>query len=61
MNLYRIFDELCKVTSILADIVRKQQAVIEQHGIEVEDPELEEQIHIAEEILDTTEMSARNV
>ena len=44
MNVFKLIDMLCEVTSIMADIVRKQQAVIEQHGIQIDDPELDRQL-----------------
>lgn len=56
---FKLFDELCEATTIMADIIRKQQAVIEQHGIEIEDPVLNCQIDRVEELLDDTEMAAR--
>ncbi len=58
---FKLFDELCEATTIMADIIRKQQAVIEQHGIEMEDPVLNCQIDRMEEILDGTEMAARKI
>lgn len=61
MNLYALIDKMCEVTSIMADIIRKQQAVIEQHGIEVEDPELDRQLDSMDVILDETELTARNI
>ena len=45
----------------MADIIRKQQAVIEQHGIEIEDPELDRQLDSMDAILDETELTARNI
>ena len=61
MNFFKLIDMLCEVTSIMADIVRKQQAVIEQHGIRVDDPELDRQLTSMDAILDETELEARNI
>ena len=41
--------------------VRKQQAVIEQHGIQIDDPELDRQLTSMDAILDETELEARNI
>lgn len=56
---FKLFDELCEAITIMTDIIRKQQAVIEQHGIEMEDPVLSRQFDRMEELLDGTEMAAR--
>lgn len=61
MNLLKLLDKMCEVTSIMADIIRKQQAVIEMHGIEVEDPELGRQLDSMDMILDEAELTARNI
>lgn len=61
MNVFKLIDMLCEVTSIMADIVRKQQAVIEQHGIQIDDPELDRQLTSMDTILDETELEARNI
>lgn len=61
MNTFRLIDMLCEVTSIMADIVRKQQVVIEQHGIQIDDPELDRQLTSMDAILDETELEARNI
>lgn len=61
MNLLKLLDEMCEVTTIMADIIRKQQAVIEIHDIEVEDPELDHKLRTMDEILDRTELAARNL
>ncbi len=52
-------DKLCEVTAIMADIIRKQQAVIEMHGIKIEDPVLNHQVNQMDEILDRTELVVR--
>ena len=61
MNVFKLIDMLCEVTSIMADIVRKQQAVIEQHGIQIDDLELDRQLTSMDAILDETELEARNI
>lgn len=61
MNVFKLIDMLCEVTSTMADIVRKQQAVIEQHGIQIDDPELDRQLTSMDAILDETELEARNI
>ena len=61
MNVFKLIDMLCEVTSIMADIVRKQQAVIEQHGIQIDDPELDRQLTSMDAILDETELEARYI
>ncbi len=43
----------------MADIIRKQQAVIEMHGIKIEDPVLNHQVNQMDEILDRTELVVR--
>ena len=45
----------------MADIIRKQQAVIEQHGIQMDDQELKQQLKSMDAILDETELEARNI
>ena len=47
MNPYELIDNLCEITSMQADIIRRQQAVIAQHGIEMEDGNLEFNLHEA--------------
>lgn len=61
MNNYQLIDELCRITSLQADIIRRQQSVIMQHGIEVEDPAISETLEQAEEKMDIVEMELRNV
>lgn len=61
MNLLKLVDKMCEVTSIMADIIRKQQAVIEQHDIKIDDPDLECQLISMDTILDETELTARNI
>lgn len=51
MNPYELIDNLCEITSMQADIIRRQQAVIAQHGIEMEDCNLEFNLHEAAEKL----------
>lgn len=61
MNPYQLIDALCHITSLQADIIRRQQAVIMQHGIEVEDPEMERLLAAAEEKLNGAERQMRNI
>lgn len=61
MNLLKLLDEMCNVTTIMADIIRKQQVVIEMHGIEIEDPDLDRKLRTMDEILDKTELAARKL
>lgn len=61
MNTYELIDSLCEITSKQADIIRRQQAVIMQHGIEVEDPVLEKIMMETESRLDLVEMDLRKV
>lgn len=59
MSTAELIDALCEVTTILADTVRKQQSVINQHGIQMDDGALEEQISREDELLDRIEMEMR--
>lgn len=61
MNPFKLIDILCQITSIQADIIRKQQAVITQHGIEIEDETLDQQINEASRMLDQAEMDLRKI
>ncbi len=61
MNPFKLIDILCQITSIQADIIRKQQAVIMQHGIEIEDETLDQQIDEASRMLDQAEMDLRKI
>ena len=61
MNPFKLIDILCQITSIQADIIRKQQAVIEQHGIEIADETLDQQIEEASGMLDQAEMDLRKI
>ncbi len=61
MNPYQLIDTLCSITSLLADIIRKQQSVIMQHGIEIDDPLMQEQLERSEEMLDTVEFDLRRL
>lgn len=61
MNLFKMLDKMCEVVSIMSDIVHKQQAVIEQHGIEIDDPELDRQLGRMDKILDEEELEARSL
>lgn len=61
MNPFKLIDILCQITSIQADIIRKQQAVIMQHGIEIEDETLDQQINEASRMLDQAEMDLRKI
>lgn len=61
MNSFKLIDILCQITSIQADIIRKQQAVIMQHGIEIADKTLDRQIEEASGMLDQAEMDLRKI
>lgn len=61
MNPFKLIDILCQITSIQADIIRKQQVVIMQHGIEIEDETLDQQIDEASRMLDQAEMDLRKI
>lgn len=61
MNPFKLIDILCQITSIQADIIRKQQAVIMQHGIEIADETLDQQIEEASRMLDQAEMDLRKI
>lgn len=61
MNPFKLIDILCQITSIQADIIRKQQAVIMQHGIEIQDETLDQQINEASRMLDQAEMDLRKI
>lgn len=61
MNTYELIDSLCEITSKQADIIRRQQAVMMQHGIEVADPVLEKIMMETEARLDQVEMDLRKV
>lgn len=61
MNPYELIDHLCEITSIQADIIRKQQAVIAQHGIEAPDSRMQELTGQAEEWLDHAERELRKI
>ena len=61
MNPLKLIDILCQITSIQADITRKQQAVILQHGIEIADETLDHQIEEASGMLDQMEMDLRKI
>lgn len=61
MNPFKLINILCQITSIQADIIRKQQAVIMQHGIEIADEILDRQIEQASGMLDQAEMDLRKI
>lgn len=61
MNPYELIDRLCGVVTLQADIIRKQQAVIMQHGIEMEDSRLKEQLKQMEDVLDFAEYEMRTI
>lgn len=61
MNPYELVDLLCGITSLQSDIIRKQQAVIAQHGIEVEDAEIDRMIEQTEKTMDRAETYLRRV
>lgn len=61
-GLLELVDELCGVTQTLADIIRKQAAVIEQSNIEIMDGgRLEDERKEADERLDRIEMKLRRI
>lgn len=60
MSDIELIDRLCKVTTILADIVGKQAAIIQQHGLILEDDgSLEALRREADEQLDDIELANR--
>lgn len=59
MSTAELIDRLCAVNVILTDIVRKQAAIIQQHGIEVVDGDVEAKIQKAEEENDILEYNMR--
>ncbi|MDO5391048.1 MAG: hypothetical protein Q4F24_08195 [Eubacteriales bacterium] len=61
MNPYELIDRLCDITTMQADIIRKQQAVIMQHGIEIESQELDELLRNAELRMDQVEYCKRRL
>lgn len=61
MNTLELIDSLCDVTAKLSDIVRKQQYIIAQHGIEVEDPAMKRAIEDAENEMGLIEMNLRGL
>lgn len=61
-GLLELVDELCGVTQTLADIIRKQAAIIEQSDIEIMDGgQLEAERKEADERLDGIEMKLRRI
>ena len=61
-GLLELVDELCGVTQTLADIIRKQAAVIEQSNIEIiDDGMLKNERKEADEKLDRIEMKLRRI
>lgn len=60
--LLELVDELCGVTQTLADIIRKQAAVIEQGDIEIMDSgQLESERKDVDDRLDVIEMKLRRI
>ncbi len=60
MSDIELIDKLCDVTTVLADIVRKQAAIIQQHGLILDDGgSLEALIKEADEQLDIIEIANR--
>lgn len=51
-NLFENFEKLCNAVSVMADVIRRQQTVIELYGIEKNDPELNKKL---EQIKGTTD------
>ena len=52
MNLYENFNEMCDAISIMADVIKRQQAIIELHEIELNDPKLNNELKRVNEIAD---------
>lgn len=61
MSTPELVDILCDVTTKLSDIVRKQQYIIAQHGIEVEDSDMKRSIEDAENKMDLIELNLRGL
>lgn len=57
LSYFELIDTLCGVTTKLADLVRAQQAILLQNGIQC--AALEEGVKEAEEMLDLTEFKLR--
>lgn len=60
MSQAELIDRLCAVNVLLTDIVREQAAIMQQHGIEVVDGNLPEQIQQAEDENDLLELALRS-
>lgn len=52
MNIYEAFNEMCDAVSIMANVIKKQQVIIELHGIELNDPKLNNELKRVNEIVD---------
>ena len=61
MNTLELIDSLCGIATKLSDIVRKQQYIIAQHGIEVEDSDMKRSIEDAENKMDLIELNLRGL
>lgn len=60
--LLEVVDELCAVTELLADIVRKQAVLIEQEKVAAAAfPDIEEERQRASDKLDSVEMKLRRI
>ncbi len=61
-GLLEVVDELCAVTELLADIVRKQAVLIEQEKVAAAAfPDIEEERQRASDKLDSVEMKLRRI
>ena len=61
MNPYELIDCLCAITSLQADIIRKQQSVISQNGILLIDKTLDFELSEATQKLDDIENHIRKI
>lgn len=61
MNPYELIDCLCAITSLQADIIRKQQSVISQNGILLIDKTLDFELSEATQKLDDIENHLRKI
>ena len=61
VNPYELIDCLCAITSLQADIIRKQQSVISQNGILLIDKTLDFELSEATQKLDDIENHLRKI
>ena len=59
VSAYELIDELCAITAVQADIIRKLQSVIMQHGISVDDSSMAENLKETKIRMDTVACHAR--